>query len=56
MMAIRLTEGLPLSIVDLDSGSVAKLRDDGWVTTSETHLNLTALGRHFCSEVALALA
>lgn len=56
MMAIRLTEGLPLTAANLDPNALSKLRRDNWVTTDDTHLHLTPLGRHFCSEVALALA
>ncbi len=56
MMGIRLAEGLPLDAVKLEDAAVAKLHSDGWVKTTETHLCLTSVGRHFCSEVALALA
>lgn len=56
MLGIRLSEGLSLSSVPLDQGVLAQLQDRKWVTVDSDAVRLTSEGRHFCSEVALALA
>ena len=56
MLGVRLAEGLPLGQVPLDPGVLASLENRGWVTCLDERVRLTPGGRHFCSEVALALA
>lgn len=54
MLGLRLNEGLPTAGLDLNPDTIAELQQRGWLE-GETQLRLTPAGRHFCSEVALAL-
>ena len=53
MLGIRLSEGLNKS--GLASGAIVELVGRGWVREASDRLHLTSEGKHFCSEVALAL-
>lgn len=55
MLGIRLNQGLVLDDFRFDDGIVDRLVSKGWVESREGRVKLTAPGRHFCSEVALAL-
>jgi oxygen-independent coproporphyrinogen-3 oxidase len=55
MLGLRLTSGLSLREVELDSKAVDRLRERGWIDLVEDSIRLTPAGRHFCSEVALEL-
>ena len=55
MLGIRLNEGLPVT-ADLDQDGIGLMTHRGWLKTEERKLTLTRVGRHFTSEVALALA
>ncbi len=53
MLGLRLNEGL---VADgLDDREVRRLEQKGWIEAAGERVRLTAEGRHFCSEVALAL-
>lgn len=52
MLGLRLNEGLPN--LDLPPALLRDLEDRGWIKVEDT-VTLTREGRHFCSEVALAL-
>ena len=54
MLGIRLEEGLGTGCLNLDS--IHGLEAKGWVERRTDRIRLTPEGRHFCSEVALALA
>lgn len=54
MLGIRLTEGF--ATASLDPAKVQNLLNRGWLRTTQERIFLTPLGRHFCSEAALALA
>lgn len=56
MLGVRLAEGLRADDVLLDAGIVQSLVANGWVTEDSGRICLTPLGRHYCSEVVLALA
>jgi oxygen-independent coproporphyrinogen-3 oxidase len=56
MMGIRLNEGLPEGVVQLDPKGLARSRQSGWVEETGGRLRLTSLGRRFCSEVTANLA
>jgi len=56
MLGLRLNEGLPLDALKVDRDVMSDLQRKGWVESSEDVLRLTPSGRHFCSEVVLALA
>ena len=56
MLGIRLAEGLRFDTVQLDTGVLNNLEQRGWVTMDDHSVYLTSEGRHFCSEVTLALA
>jgi oxygen-independent coproporphyrinogen-3 oxidase len=53
MLGLRLNEGLTLT--GLDSGSLKRVEERGWVERQNGLVRLTRAGRHFCSEVALEL-
>lgn len=53
MLGVRLSEGLQGD--GFDRGALAGLQERGWIEYG-TGVRLTSEGRHFCSEVALALA
>jgi oxygen-independent coproporphyrinogen-3 oxidase len=55
MLGIRLNQGLSVQDLKLDAGIVRSLVQKGWVETIAGRIKLTDPGRHFCSEVALAL-
>jgi coproporphyrinogen III oxidase-like Fe-S oxidoreductase len=55
MLGLRLNEGLDLATTHVDSAGLARVRNLGWVDFNDERACLTPLGRHFCSEVALAL-
>lgn len=53
MLGLRLREGIPAAwIKPLD---LQRTHERGWTETIENRVRLTGAGRHFCSEVALAL-
>ncbi|MBL8060676.1 MAG: radical SAM family heme chaperone HemW [Chthonomonas sp.] len=54
MLGIRLSEGLDRT--GLDAQAISALTKRGWLNVSSDRLHLTPEGKHFCSEVALALA
>ncbi len=54
MLGLRLNEGLPLELLR-DPRGLDQARAKGWVEDEGDRVRLTAAGRHFCSEVALAL-
>lgn len=56
MLGVRLAEGLPTSAVRLDQSILVRLESQGWIENDATRVRLTRLGRHYCSEVVLALA
>lgn len=56
MLGIRLNEGLPISNLELDGAALEALRSKGWIDVDDDRLTLTRAGRHYCSEVALALS
>lgn len=53
MLGLRLTDGMPRPA--LDKRSLQKVIDRGWVAATDQRIWLTREGRHFCSEVVLAL-
>lgn len=55
MLGLRLNDGLDLADLRLDEKGLATVRERGWVSEADRRIHLTAEGRHFCSEVALAL-
>lgn len=55
MLGVRLNEGLSTSEVALDVGILDRLRGRGWIDDDHQRVRLTPQGRHFCTEVALAL-
>lgn len=55
MLGLRLNAGLDVRSVEVDRAGLQRVRSLGWVEGDEDRLRLTALGRHFCSEVALSL-
>ena len=55
MLGIRLSEGLLKESVSLDTGILDVIKGRGWIEEDGTRVRLTPIGRHFCSEVALAL-
>jgi oxygen-independent coproporphyrinogen-3 oxidase len=55
MLGLRLNEGLPIRGLTLDPDGLRTVRRRGWVDGSDDRIHLTSEGRHFCSEVALAL-
>jgi oxygen-independent coproporphyrinogen-3 oxidase len=55
MLGLRLNQGLSLTDVPLGEKEIKKLVDREWAEVTNDHLRLTPAGRHFCSEVALAL-
>ena len=56
MLGLRLTEGLPADAAPLDARGLVRCKESGWLREEDGLLRLTPEGRHFCSEVALALA
>jgi oxygen-independent coproporphyrinogen-3 oxidase len=56
MLGLRLNAGLPRSSAEIDPLGLARVVQRGWVEASEELVRLTDAGRHFASEVALALA
>ena len=56
MLGLRLNEGLFLGSVDVDDLAVGDLQRRGWVEELSGVLKLTDMGKHFCSEVVLALS
>lgn len=55
MLGLRLNEGVDYRELDLDSRSIEKLEQRGWANRDDVRLRLTNDGKHFCSEVTLAL-
>lgn len=55
MMGLRLAEGLNVDGLELDASELKRLTRLGWIEHAPPTLRLTRAGRHFCSEVALAL-
>ena len=53
MLGIRLNQGIELQ--ELDQVAVQKTIQKGWCEATDGYLRLTAEGRHFCTEVSLAL-
>lgn len=53
MLGLRLNEGVE---AEADSEKIREMKDKGWIEADGCRLSLTPAGRHFCSEVALALA
>ena len=55
MLRLRLNEGLDLDETNVDLAGLERVRGLGWVDIAADRARLTPVGRHFCSEVALAL-
>lgn len=55
MLGLRLNDGLPLEGLALDAKALDRLASRDWIELDAHRLRLTPAGRHFCSEVALAL-
>jgi oxygen-independent coproporphyrinogen-3 oxidase len=55
MLGLRLNEGLPTAHLALDTEGLKRCRERNWIRGDDP-IRLTPEGRHFCSEVALALA
>ncbi|MHB8636371.1 MAG: radical SAM family heme chaperone HemW [Fimbriimonadaceae bacterium] len=55
MLGLRLNEGLDLAETAVDRAGLERVSELGWVCRSDNRVTLTPVGRHFCSEVALAL-
>ncbi|MDK3155860.1 radical SAM family heme chaperone HemW [Kamptonema cortianum] len=55
MMGLRLNQGLDPTNLNIDQAGLKKVTQAGWVTQTPNKITLTPTGRHFCSEVALAL-
>lgn len=55
MLGLRLNEGLDFDELRVERHAVADVVKRGWVQVDGHNLRLTNEGRHFCSEVALAL-
>lgn len=55
MLGLRLNDGLTTDGLVLDSNGLTTCRKRGWIDEDPGRVRLTAEGRHFCSEVALAL-
>ena len=55
MLGLRLNDGLDLKDLTLDKNGLVTVRQRGWVEEKDDRIHLTPEGRHFCSEVALAL-
>jgi coproporphyrinogen III oxidase-like Fe-S oxidoreductase len=55
MLGLRLNNGLNVENLNLPESKLIQLEARGWIARSPTSIRLTAEGRHFCSEVALAL-
>lgn len=55
MLGLRLNEGISTEGLDLPAKDLEKLASRGWIQRGENRIQLTSEGRHFCSEVALAL-
>ena len=55
MLGLRLNRGLVTSNIKLDPREVQKLSSRNWIIVEGERIKLTDEGRHFCSEVALAL-
>ena len=55
MLGLRLNSGFEAGGLNISDASLANLQSKGWITRSGDTVSLTAEGRHFCSEVALAL-
>ena len=55
MLGLRLNEGLDLAATPVDPVGLQRARRLGWVEAQDHRARLTSTGRHFCSEVALAL-
>ncbi len=55
MLGLRLNEGLDVEGLSVDTKSLDRLVNRGWVERSGQIIRLSAEGRHFCSEVALEL-
>jgi oxygen-independent coproporphyrinogen-3 oxidase len=55
MLGLRLNEGLDPSGLQLSEAALLRLVERGWVSPDPVRVRLTPEGRHFCSEVALAL-
>jgi oxygen-independent coproporphyrinogen-3 oxidase len=55
MLRLRLNDGLNIGETTVDPAGLERMRDLGWIDLDGAHVRLTSTGRHFCSEVALAL-
>lgn len=55
MLGIRLNKGISKEFLKLDPGILDSLGKRGWTQDQGSRVALTAEGRHYCSEVALAL-
>jgi oxygen-independent coproporphyrinogen III oxidase len=53
MLGLRLNSGILSN--GLPKKSISELTKKGWIQATEDRVSLTSEGRHFCSEVALAL-
>lgn len=55
MLGIRLNEGLPLS-EDLDKNGLGLMAHRKWISQAGDRVSLTRVGRHFTSDVAMAIS
>ncbi|HLK14471.1 MAG TPA: radical SAM family heme chaperone HemW, partial [Fimbriimonadaceae bacterium] len=55
MLGLRLNEGVCVGTVGLDPSGLERVLGAGWGEEADGRLRLTPAGRHFCSEVAMAL-
>lgn len=55
LLGLRLDEGLDSQGLDLSEEALRSLEERAWIRRTEGQIQLTRAGKHFCSEVALAL-
>lgn len=55
MLGLRLNEGLKVEGLGLTSQAIGDMVDRGWINADQGRIRMTDAGRHFCSEIALAL-
>lgn len=55
MLGLRLSQGVLLDGLDIDPKGLDRSIQAGWLEQSGDSLRLTSEGRHFCSEVTIAL-
>lgn len=56
MLGMRLSVGIDLASVQVDTKAVDHIIDQGWATQNEGRVSLTTAGRHLCNHVVALLA